>query len=79
MEEITQEANVPVENKVQQYMMGAWAKFAREPKNALSELGWPRYDANGTGSHFVVPCSWGIWFETGDLLPSDLHLLIVVC
>jgi len=60
MEEISQEANTPVEEKVQQYMMGAWAKFARDPKNGLGELGWPRYDANGTGSHFVIPCSWAV-------------------
>ncbi|KAH8586802.1 carboxylesterase [Bisporella sp. PMI_857] len=47
VEEMTQEANVPVEDKMQQYIMDAWAGFAREPKNALRKLGWPRYQANG--------------------------------
>ncbi|CZR66009.1 related to acetylcholinesterase precursor [Phialocephala subalpina] len=45
MEEMTKMANVPVENEVQQYMMSAWAGFAREPKTALTELGWPKYNA----------------------------------
>jgi hypothetical protein len=49
---MTQEANVPVEDKVQQYMMGAWAGFTRDPKHALGELGWPRYNANGMSSYF---------------------------
>jgi len=38
------------EEKVQRYIMRAWAGFARMPKKALEELGWPRYNATGTSS-----------------------------
>jgi hypothetical protein len=52
MEEMTKMASVPVENEVQQYMMSAWAGFARKPKTALTELGWPKYNATSTSSQF---------------------------
>lgn len=41
------------EEEVQRYVMGAWARFARKPKKALEELGWPRYNATGTCSLFI--------------------------
>jgi hypothetical protein len=38
------------EEKVQRYVMRAWAGFARKPEKALEELGWLRYNATGTSS-----------------------------
>lgn len=44
--------NSAVENRTSEYMMRAWATFARDPANGLSgELGWPIYDPNGIFRH----------------------------
>ena len=67
MEEMTKMANVPVENEVQQYMMSAWAGFACKPKTALTELGWPKYNATSTSSYSYSSSilehfhCWGWW------------------
>lgn len=31
-----------------EYMMGAWAAFARDPAKALTKYGWPSYSENST-------------------------------
>jgi carboxylesterase type B len=63
VEEMTHVANVPVEDKVQQYMMGAWAGFVRNPKNALRKLGWPKYDPNSMSSLILQTFFVSLWTD----------------
>ncbi len=37
-------ASTPEEVSIGNYMRGAWAAFAKDPVNGLSEYGWPTYD-----------------------------------
>lgn len=54
MEEFTGFPNEVGEGKVQKYMMNAWEEFAKKPKKALDDLGWPRYNVTGMLSEFVL-------------------------
>lgn len=40
--------NTAAENATSEYMMGAWAAFARDTKMGLTEYGWPTYNETGT-------------------------------
>lgn len=42
-EDVSGVPNSPAENEVSRYMMRAWAAFARDPSQGLSEIGWPEY------------------------------------
>ena len=48
--DVTREDNTKVEVSTSQYMMHAWATFARDPLHGLSKLGWPQYNPNGRTS-----------------------------
>lgn len=36
--------DTPAESAWASYIQNAWAGFARDPANALTQLGWPQYD-----------------------------------
>lgn len=42
---------------VSRWMQGAWASFARDPANGLTQLGWPRYDNNPFGNRLAIIAS----------------------
>ena len=39
--------DTPDEAKLSRNMMHAWADFAKDPTNGLTQLGWPSYNPNG--------------------------------
>ncbi|KEQ80927.1 carboxylesterase [Aureobasidium pullulans EXF-150] len=45
-EDVSGVPNSPAENEVSRYMMRAWAAFARDPSQGLSEIGWPEYSSD---------------------------------
>lgn len=47
MRKATATPNDPEEEKLINVTMTAWATFAKDPENGLTELGWPKYDPNG--------------------------------
>ncbi|MCJ1448985.1 MAG: hypothetical protein MMC23_009504 [Stictis urceolatum] len=42
--------DTPDEAKLSRNMMHAWADFAKDPTNGLTQLGWPSYNPNGLGT-----------------------------
>ncbi|KAF2832580.1 cholinesterase precursor [Ophiobolus disseminans] len=47
-EDVSGLENTPAEDATSNYMMGAWAAFARDSKEGLEQYGWPKYSPNGT-------------------------------
>jgi carboxylesterase type B len=46
-EDISGLPNSEAQTATSQYMMGAWAAFARDSKNGLNSYGWPAYEESG--------------------------------
>ncbi|KAF2737760.1 cholinesterase precursor [Polyplosphaeria fusca] len=46
-EDVSGLKSTSAEGATSKYMMGAWAAFARDSMNGLTNYGWPRYSANG--------------------------------
>ena len=65
-------APTPTEVSFARFLQSAWVAFARDPKQGLIDLGWPKYDpntaslvqlgnsANATGTVFTTPDSLDI-------------------
>jgi carboxylesterase type B len=50
-EDVSGLPNSPAEEATSKYIMGAWAAFARDSKNGLTEYGWPEYNESGKSEH----------------------------
>lgn len=55
--DISLEPNTPEQEALSDYMMSAWAAFARDPRAGLTGLGWPEYNPQGTHAFLDISVS----------------------
>lgn len=55
-EHMSSKEDTEAQRKLGDIMRKAWTGFAKDPENALREMGWPEYDPKGK---FLLRPSWG--------------------